>query len=782
MLRSLARSRYAWSVLGLLGLATFAMAEPAKSAAKASPADLAFFETKIRPVLAKQCYSCHSKTAKKLGGKLLLDSREGLLAGGQSGPAIEPGQAEASTLIQALKYDGLEMPPEQPLPDSVIADFVKWVQMGAPYPAAKATGTTVAGKKETPELWSLKPVVRASAPAVKDGSWARNDIDRFVLARLEAAKLKPSPEADPRTLIRRLSYDLTGLPPTHEQVEAFAGAFSRDREAALEALVDSLLSSPHFGERWGRHWLDVARYAESNGNDGLSRNATFPHAWRYRDYVIQSFNDDVPYDRFLTEQIAGDLLPAATPAERDRLWIATGFLALGSKPAKAMNSNFDMDIVADQIEAVGSGIMGLSVACARCHDHKHDPIPTRDYYALAGIFASTESLYGLAANEGLTAPATELYQLQATKPLPKPTETPKRGKAPAKSKYPPGAALAMGARDRAKPVDGKINIQGESNKRGAVVPRGFLSACGNAEIASRIDAKQSGRLQLAEWLTDPTHPLTARVMANRIWHHLHGRGLVATCDDFGTAGEKPSHPELLDFLASELVARKWSVKAMIRSIVLSRTYRQASTPNPAAFAIDPDNTLLWRHSRRRLEAEALRDSILAASGGLELAPAQGSDIAGKDVLVNKSGNLHRPSRHRSVYLCMLRNSDPPDLAAFDLPDALKPLGARNITTLPTQSLFLMNSSLAVDESTRLAEFILANDASEPDVENGIRTAYRRALARDPAAAEIPRARAYLESIDATLAATEPDPSKRRARVWASFVQALFSASEFRYID
>lgn len=780
------------AVVLLAALVVHSTSAADKPAAKAKPAAnaeaVAFFEKKIRPVLVKNCYSCHSKDAKKLGGKLLLDSAEGLKAGGQSGPVVEPGNAEASTLIQALKFDGLEMPPDQPLPDAVIADFVKWVEMGAAYPAAKAAPKTP-DSNTTANLWSLAPIANPAPPDAKDERWS-GDIDRFVRAKLDAAGLTPNADADARTLIRRLHFDITGLPPTFEQVEAFIAEHTKDPEKATAKLVDELLASPRFGERWGRHWLDVARFGESNGNDGLSRNPTFPHAWRYRDYVIQSFNDDVPYDRFLAEQIAGDLLPAATPAERERLWIATGFLAVGSKPAKAMNTNFDMDIVADQIEVVGTGVMGLSVACARCHDHKHDPIPTKDYYALAGIFASTETLYGLAANEPLTAPATELYVLKTAKPLKPPASTPKvatgesdmaaKPKAPAKAKYPPGTPLAMGARERAKPADCKINIQGETAKLGPSVPRGFVAACGLD--APAIDAKQSGRLQLAKWLTNPRHPLTARVMVNRVWLQLFGRGLVNTPDDFGTSGEAPSHPELLDYLASMFVAEKWSVKSLIRTIVLSRTYRLSSADNATSGHMDPDNALLWRHSRRRLDAESLRDSVLLVSGKLDLAPAEGSDVAHLDVLVNKAGNLHRPSVHRSVFLCRLRNSDPPDLAAFDLPDSTKPVGQRPVTTLPSQSLFLMNSAFMVEQSGHFAALLGGDVSSEAGDAERIRSAYRKALDRDPQPAEVQRAAEYLQAIDASLAKLEPDRAKRRTRAWTSFAQALLTSSEFRFID
>jgi hypothetical protein len=373
---------------------------------------------------------------------------------------------------------------------------------------------------------------------VKKASWPRQSLDAFILAKIEQNGLQPALDADAATLKRRLSFDLIGLPP--DPIDP--------SDPTDLSYIDKLLNSPHFGEKWGRHWLDVARYAESNGNDGLSRNPSFPHAWRYRDYIIRAFNEDLPYDRFIAEQIAGDLLPADSPAQRDRQLIATGLLALGAKPAKAMNENFEMDVIADQINVIGSGILGLSVACARCHDHKTDPIPTRDYYALAGIFKSSETMWGAAAHQGLTAPQTPLHELQAaSKLLPRAelepiikANPPHRPPAKPSFKYPAEVPLAMGVRDAKKIEDCKLNIDGESKKLGAAIPRGFLSSCGGGTVT---DLKQSGRLELAKWLASPQNPLTARVFVNRVWLQLFSEGLVTTPNDFGLSGERPTHPE-----------------------------------------------------------------------------------------------------------------------------------------------------------------------------------------------------------------------------------------------
>lgn len=746
--------------------------------------DLKFFENKIRPVLVKHCYACHSKDAKEVGGKLLLDTRDGLRKGGESGPALVAGKPDESLLIQALLYDGLQMPPEMPLPETVINDLKEWVRRGAPDPrepkkvvVRQRDGSTLVSDEA---LWSLQPRQNPAVPEVLDEEWPRDLLDRFVLARIEAAKLKPARDVEPAKLARRIYFDLVGLPPTKKQVDEFVADYQLRGGDALSQLVDRLLASPQFGERWGRFWLDVARYGESNGNDGLGRNPTFPHAWRYRDYVIAAFNADLPYDRFLTEQIAGDLLPHESPAQQDRQRVATGFLALSSKPAKAMNSNFEMDIVADQIDVVSRGILGLSVACARCHDHKFDPIPTRDYYALAGIFTSTETMWGTAANEGLTAPPTDLHVLQAAVPVPPPegfVETvlvlesnTGKPKAPPKSKWKPGTPLAMGVRDRAKPADTKINVKGEMSKLGEVVPRGFLSACAvSGQI--EIDPAQSGRLQLAEWITQPGHPLTARVMVNRIWQQLFGTGIVATPDDFGMYGERPTHPELLDHLATRFVNSGWSMKQMIRALVLSRTYQLASDADGKVIEADPQNRLLTRHARRRLEAEMLRDSMLVASGQLQLQPGAGSLVRHRDILVNLAGNLHQASNHRSIYLCYLRSSPPPELAPFDLPDFTSVSGQRDVSTVPSQALHLFNNSFVIDQAGHFARLLMQDTASP---EGRVRIAWERAMGREPNPVEIEKALELVRATEAELAEAE--------QAWASLCQALLITNEFRYVD
>jgi len=742
--------------------------------------DLAFFENRIRPVLVEHCYQCHADGVDELGGALRLDHADGFRRGGQSGAMLVSGKPDESLIIQALRYDGLEMPPEKPLPEPIIRDFEKWVRRGAVLPPQ----TSAPSQEAKSELWSLQPITNPDLPSIDHEAWPRDPIDHFALARMEAEGLTPTADADPVMLVRRLYFDLIGLPPTLEQQTAFATQYERTGPMAVTRLVDSLLSQSHFGERWGRHWMDVARYAESNGNDGLSRNPTFPHAWRYRDYVIDAFNADRPYNEFIQEQIAGDLMESDSPEVRDRRLVATGFLAMAAKPAKAMNDNFDMDVVADQIDVVGRGIMGLSVGCARCHDHKFDPVSMREYYAVAGIFTSSETMWGFAGHEKLTAPPTDLHTLK-TPPCVLPPEdfvetvilresaTGLPKKIP-NSKWAPGTPLAMGVRDRDKPADAKINVAGNSKKLGDVVPRGFLSAVKltshTSSVPLEVNPNQSGRLELARWITDPQHPLTARVMANRVWQHLFGRGLVGTPDDFGVYGQRPTHPQLLDHLATRFVNEGWSIKQLIRSIVLSRTYQLSSLATPDRIAADPSCRWLSRHPRRRLDAESLRDRMLLASGQLDRSPGRGSIIRHRDILVNLAGNLHEPSRHRSVYLCYLRSSPPPELAAFDLPSFTSVTGRRESSTVPGQALHLLNNPFVVDQAHAFARSLAEATSGR---EQQIRAAYRRALNRDPISEELHQATRLVDSI-----ASESD----HHRALASFCQALLICNEFRYVD
>jgi mono/diheme cytochrome c family protein len=814
------------------------------SAAKPTAAQLEFFEKKIRPVLVAKCHGCHSVKAKAVKGGLLLDSRGGWAKGGESGPAVIPGNPAESPLIQAIRYDGLEMPPKEKLSEQQIADFTRWVKMGAPDPRTGQTASLIRREiniEESRKFWAYRPPVAAPLPVVEQREWPVDPIDRFILARIESAKLAPVGDADRTMLVRRIFFDLVGLPPTPEQVDSF---LNDNSAKALESLVDRLLASPHFGERWGRHWLDVARFAESTG---MERNYTFPQAWRYRDYVIDAFNRDLPFDRFITEQIAGDLLPAKTPADRNRLIIATGFLALGPKSLNERNKEiFRMNIVDEQIDITTRAVLGLTVSCARCHDHKFDPFPTEDYYALAGIFRSTSTLFGTSKGQGNRQPSS-LVSLKATgtaaKAKPKPADTPKAAKPkaagakqiakltrqlrearaelkkaiaalPGKGKKKkrnnktlrpirtrikqlnqklkranagkgglanakPTGPAAMGVRDAA-PADCKVHLRGNVRTLGKTVPRGFLQVV-HLDSAPTVDAKQSGRLQLARWMVHSDNPLTARVMANRIWYHLTGRGLVSTVDNFGLMGQRPSHPELLDHLALRFVENGWSVKQLVRDIVLSHTYRLSSSPSAAANAKDPLNTLFWRMNHRRLDAESLRDAILSASGQLDATPRKRSAVAEVGNINvgrtnrNVSNRLDAASRHRSVYLPILRNRLPEMLRLFDFAEPSIIVGRRSVTTVPSQALFLLNSPFILEQSDRMAERVLAVSGNAGD---RVRRAYRLALARRPSEAE---SRAATSLIQDTLAGLpEGNAEKNRKQAWSALCQSLLACAEFRY--
>ncbi|MGE3806457.1 MAG: DUF1549 domain-containing protein, partial [Gemmataceae bacterium] len=487
-------------------------------AADPSPADLEFFEKRIRPVLVEHCYQCHSTKAKRVRGGLLVDSRAGLLKGGDTGPALVPGKPNESLLLKAMRFDEIQMPPRGKLPATVLVDFEKWIARGAADPragsVAKARGIDL---EDGRKFWAFQMPRRSTPPPVKDRDWPRSDVDRFILAPLEAQGLTPVGDASRAQFVRRLYFDLTGLPPTAAEVEAFTNDKGAD---AYEKLVDRLLASPRYGERWGRHWLDVARYADTVGGGG---NYTHDTAWRYRDYVIRSFNNDKPFDRFVQEQVAGDLMEARDNAEKSEQMIATAFLVLGPKElAEYDKEKLRMDVVDEQIDTCGRSFLALTLGCSRCHDHKFDPVPITDYYALAGIFRSTVTIPP--KNKG--GPLSDWMR----RPLPD------------------GSGEVMAVMDDKQPRNSRIHIRGDVHNLGAEVERGFISVALYGD-RPEISKTESGRLELAQWLGSKANPLTARVMVNRVWQHLLGAGLVPSVDNFGIRGERPSHPELLDLLA-----------------------------------------------------------------------------------------------------------------------------------------------------------------------------------------------------------------------------------------
>ncbi len=685
------------------------------------------------------------------------------------------------------------------------------------------------------DFWAYQQPVRDQPPMAPDSAWARRDLDRFILAKLEENNLAPSRDADSVTLLRRVYFDLIGLPPSPSAAAAFAkSARAGELDAALAAEVDSLLKSEHFGERWGRHWLDVARFAESNGRES---NLAYPHAWRYRDYVIDAFNADKPFDRFITEQLAGDLLPAQDHAERARLLIATGFLAFGAKGLNEMNqAQFAADLVDEQIDSVTRAVMASSVACARCHDHKHDPFTTEDYYALKGIFQSTKTYFGtwidsennnagdlirlpdlpgqLIPNKSI--PATKVAQLKEQ--LAKLDQEEAEGKAMlekamAEKKDLSGDGyrmlqnairiywsrggiegqlatvddqgralpLCMGAMDADEISDAPLLERGELTLPGKTVARGFPRVI---EISgtSASPKHQSGRLEFAQWLTSPNHPLTARVMTNRVWRHLFGAGLVRTPDNFGFTGERPSHPELLDHLALKFIDGGWSVKTLVREIVLSRAYRQASTYCADSFQQDPENRLLWRANKRRLDAEVIRDSMLAVSGQLDTSRRPGSLVAelGSQSISLIGFNMDAPadldgSLRRSVYLPVIRDRLPDVLALFDFAEPSLVTGEREATNVPLQALYLMNSPWVQERAAALAERVRRQAAAPPEQ---IRQAFLLCFNRAPDSAEMKLAEDYFKAA----AATPGDGASDQSRLWSAYCQALLASAEFRNID
>ena len=956
------------------------------------PSGIEFFEKKIRPVLVQHCYECHSADAKALKAGLLLDSRDGWKQGGDSGPAIVPGKPQESLLIKALKYeDGMEMPPKGKLPDEVVADFVKWVEQGAPDPRkapAKAIARREIDIEAGKQLWCFKPIASPIPPAVKNVSWPSTDLDRFILAKQEAAGLRPVGDADRAMWLRRVSFDLIGLPPTPAEIDDFVSDSSPD---AREQVVDRLLASPHFGERWGRHWLDIARFAESSGG---GRSMIFPEAWRYRDYAIRSFNDDKPFDRFVLEQLAGDLLPFDSPQQQEEHVVATALLALGPTNYEEQDKQaLEFDVVDEQIDTLGKGLLGMTIGCARCHDHKFDPIPQRDYYALAGIFRSTHLLdhdnvskwlerplpisaeqavavkqhelavadlkkqidaakaeekrlasakkvagdgddmpgtprgpIELKAFAGIvlddsdakkvgdwtnsqfskhyigdgythdgnkdkgqktltfspTVPKAGVYEVrlaynagdsratnvpieildldgehdlkinQRTPPpldhrfvslgkfrfdesgqwyvlisnegtdghvivdalqlLPAEIREPKaesRQSKPVATKTAdlkdlekqfkelneraPYRPTAMSVEDAKQLEDTNIRIRGNVHSKGDKVPRGFLQVASYGS-PTQPPAKASGRRELAEWITSPSNPLTARVLANRVWHHLFGVGLVRTVDNFGTTGETPSHPELLDHLAMRLTSHGWSVKLLVHEIVLSRTYglssrvgrviethQSGATTNGGSRGVgppyerDPENRLLWRQNRRRLTAEAIRDAMLLTSDSLDRMmhgrTLRNPKQDGPNANIGEMAYVFDDSR-RSVYTPILRNRLLELFEAFDFADPNLSIGRRNITTVPTQALYLMNSPFVMDESRDAARELLA----QPNLtdEQRVAAAYRQTLGRQPTTRERDIA---LRIVSPSAENTVPSPI-----AWERLFQALFASVDFRYLE
>ncbi len=844
-----------------------------------------FFEQRIRPLLTRQCLSCHG--GQKLGPLEML-GRDELLKGGKYGPAIVPGKPDQSLLIQAVTHthERLKMPLNGKLAENEIADLKSWIAAGAVWPesakikAQPAAKYTITAAQRA--FWSFQPFRKPAPPPTRDRRWPSSPIDSFLLAKIEQAGLAPAPPAGRRTLIRRATFDLTGLPPTPDEVETFVHDKSPD---AFAKVVDRLLASPRYGERWGRYWLDVARYSD----DKLDSTGEVPHpnAWRYRDWVIQAFNDDMPYDMFVKAQIAGDLLP-----DRDRYVAGLGFFGLRPEQQD------------DRVDATTRGFLGLTVACAQCHNHKFDPIPTEDYYALLGVFDSSnyqelpiasreavdqwesqkkkidaqdkalkdflaeqaaslarvlaaqtadnlmaslkpqtghaldqetfalwrdylksarrehpflkewEKLVGENAPEEKLRAAAEEFQkavlavdqerrdideknlirlggsnerrdLANADLLSLPRDkyflwrdlfSPERGilykrdqrierfltgewkahaarlradldrmKAALPEKYPYLHVIA----DNTSPRDARVLIRGERGNPGDVVPRRFVSILCDGEPLRF--SKGSGRLELAEAIADPKNPLTARVIANRVWRHRFGQGIVATTGNFGELGERPSHPELLDYLAARLVESGWSLKALHRETMLTAAYQMSAASSAKGEAIDAGNRLLWRFPRQRLDVEALRDAMLAASGDLDAKPG------GSPMRLAEAKNLRR-----TVYGFVSRKKLDPMLAVFDFPNPNTMSEQRIVTNVPVQRLFFLNSPFAMARAESLAKRL--DGATDRDK---VRQAYRLLFAREPSAAELSLGVEYVA---------------RGAGAWAEYAQVLFSSNEFLFVD
>jgi hypothetical protein len=807
-------------------------------AAPAIADDRSMFDKEVAPVLKANCLKCHGGEAKIKGG-LRLSSREDVLKGGDSGPAVTLDKPDDSLLLKAISYkDDPQMPPNGKLADKDIEILTRWVKAGAPMTdLASSKPTQAKPVADGKDYWAYQPIKRPEPPAVKNKSWVRNPIDAFVLAKLEASGLSPNRPADPVAFIRRITYDLTGLPPTPDEVDDFVKAFSRDSDVAIEKVIDRLLANPHYGERWGRHWLDVVRYAETNGYE---RDGAKPFVWRYRDYVIRSFNDDKPYNQFVREQLAGDEL---TSAGNDGI-IATGYYRLGLwddepvDPEQALFDGYD-DIVA----TTGQVFLGMTLNCCRCHDHKIDPLRQTDYYRMVAFFrdirpfSDTRDVHSKFNLTDISPPekrklyeaeyearqtrreelrkeirpledaaiakmsADEQFKAQTGKREEVVKNVPEFLDASQKERYAalrkeldelrkkpePKRDLALSVNHcMTRPPATHVLIRGNAHATGAVVTPGFPKVLNvpDPEINETAkEAKTSGRrIALAEWLTSPGNPLPARVMVNRIWHWHFGRGIVASTNDFGKFGDKPTHPELLDWLATEFVRQGWSVKQMHKLILMSNTYQMSSRGNEAALKADPADHLFWRFPMRRLSAEEVRDSVLSASGKLNL-QAGGPSVfppMPKEVLAGQSipgdGWPTSPpdqANRRSVYVCVKRSLQLPILATHDQADTDSSCPVRYTTTVPTQALGMLNGAFLQECAANLAER-LRKDAGD-DVTAQVRRAIRLTTGRAPSEDEVNRDAAFIAQLIDKQKLTQD-------KALQHYCLMVLNANEFVYVD
>ncbi len=762
-----------------------------------SAADDSFFEAKIRPVLIESCFKCHG--GEKVSHKLRVDSRDALVKGGKSGSAIVPGKPKESLLLQAIKHtsEDLRMPPGGKLPAHVITDFTAWIERGAVWPKTSKAGF------EAKTHWAFQRMKNVPPPA-DPTEWAEHPIDRYIAAKLREQGLKPVAPAEPRALLRRMAFDLTGLPPTAEEMENDINAWhaaSAKRQAAFDKVIDRLLASPRYGERWARHWMDVVRYADTAGDNA---DYPIPEIHRYRDYLIDAFNTDKPFNELVREQLAGDILARQGPPERyaERV-VATGFLALSRRYATAPYEFMHLTLE-DTIDTTGAAFLGLTLRCARCHDHKFDPITSEDYYGLYGIFASTT--FPFAGSEEFASqkrprehfvplvPSADKVMADYRKRLKTLPELIKAEKDKAKQNalqteervlhrlgLPIDVPGAYAVQD-GKVADVRIQLKGDPDKLGDLVPRRVPKFIEGKPVD--FSKSTSGRLELADWLTRPDHPLTARVIVNRVWQYHFGQGLVATANNFGMRGELPSHPELLDHLGLEFVKHGWSIKWLHRYILSSKTYQLASTPPAERLADigkkDPANRLLSHFPRRRLDAEALRDAMLSVSGRLDLKRPGPHPLP---PIQNWGWTQHNPfkevypSNHRSVYLMTQRIQRHPFLALFDGPDTNASTEKRTASLVPLQALYLMNHPFLREQAESFARRALA---IAPD--QRIAWAHQTAWSRPVSKEDAQNGSEYLHRYKEELKRNGEAADRLELWAWTSYARILLTANEFVFVD
>jgi len=764
-------------------LLSFLLAADLRADPSFPPEQIEFFENQVRPLLAHHCYECHSARAETIQGGLRLDARAAAISGGDSGPAVVPGKPDESLLVDAVRWKSFEMPPQGKLSETQIATLTKWVEMDAPWPD-RGVESPEAGREGydwarwRTQHWAFQPVRKPAIPDVDDASWPLSDLDPFILARLEDEGLSPAPPAEPRVLLRRLYFDLVGLPPSPQEADDFEAAAGVDRQAAVRAAVERLLDSPHYGERWGRYWLDVARY--SDGYGGFLDSSALPEAWRYRDWVVQSLNEDLPFDRFVRLQIAGDLIGGRETA------VATGFFALGptyrsdgGDPDSVAQAQ--AETLADRVDTLGRGLLGLTLACARCHEHKFDPVPQQDYYSLAGIFNNTriqetplappEVVQAYEDHQKATAELDKRIkdldnrirqeQREATAEESRQLETWKNEREHLRSTAPPKYDVVHALADSGS-ADMNVAIRGDLRKPGDAAPRRFLRILAGDQPAPFREG--SGRLGLAEAVADPRNPLTARVFVNRVWMHHFGKALARTPDNFGSLGEPPTHPELLDWLTASFVESGWSIKQLHRTIMLSATYQMSSRFDASAYAADGDNRLIWRMNSRRLDVESWRDALLTVTGELDRALGGPPDE-------------RIDSPRRTLYFKASRNGDvfatDEFLRLFDFPLMRATIATRPTSIVPQQYLFLMNSSFMLDRSRALAARL--EREAETDRQR-IELAYRLLYGRGPTDEEIDIGRQFVTLPPA--GEQEPAAPSR----WQQYAQVLLSSNEFMYVQ